>query len=368
MKTFLPSLNRKLVAFFTIVLLLLLSSKTNAATINVTSSTTWSALGTTPTAADDIVISNQATLTVNVSNAVCKSITLGNGGSNNNGNLTFNASSQVTISGNIIFAPIGNRTNTLTMTAGGNLICQGITINEPSSSFVSGAGTVTLTANNTLPTTIFTTFNNLSITGGTTTIGVGTTVSGNLVVGTGAAFATTGTLTLGVTGTTSITGTFTLAGTGNKSFTGDVTLNSGAVWNETGVSAYSFAGTFANSATTFTANTGVHTFSGATKAFNGSTTTSIPSVAVTGTYTNNGTLTVGTALSGAGTLANASVLNTSGTVSTTTLSNSGTMNHSGSGTITTANGDDVDVETEWVDYGKLKATDSDGNEYELEAD
>jgi len=40
----------------------------------------------------------------------------------------------------------------------------------------------------------------------------------------------------------------------------------------------------------------------------------------------------------------------------------------GSGTITTANGDDVDVETEWVDYGKLKATDSDGNEYELEAD
>uniref|UniRef100_UPI002FDB029F beta strand repeat-containing protein n=1 Tax=Flavobacterium sp. TaxID=239 RepID=UPI002FDB029F len=336
MKTFLPSLNRKLVAFFTIVLLLLLSSKTNAATINVTSSTTWSALGTTPTAADDIVISNQATLTVNVSNAVCKSITLGNGGSNNNGNLTFNASSQVTISGNIIFAPIGNRTNTLTMTAGGNLICQGITINEPSSSFVSGAGTVTLTANNTLPTTIFTTFNNLSITGGTTTIGVGTTVSGNLVVGTGAAFATTGTLTLGVTGTTSITGTFTLAGTGNKSFTGDVTLNSGAVWNETGVSAYSFAGTFANSATTFTANTGVHTFSGATKAFNGSTTTSIPSVAVTGTYTNNGTLTVGTALSGAGTLANASVLNTSGTVSTTTLSNSGTMNHSGSGTITTA--------------------------------
>ncbi|WP_291151752.1 hypothetical protein [Flavobacterium sp. UBA7680] len=40
----------------------------------------------------------------------------------------------------------------------------------------------------------------------------------------------------------------------------------------------------------------------------------------------------------------------------------------GTGTITNAEGDKVDVEVEWVDYGELKATDQDGNEYELTVD
>ena len=40
----------------------------------------------------------------------------------------------------------------------------------------------------------------------------------------------------------------------------------------------------------------------------------------------------------------------------------------GNGTITTSDGDEVEVDAEWIDYGKLKATDNDGNEYELEAE
>ncbi|WP_442787273.1 hypothetical protein [Flavobacterium suncheonense] len=40
----------------------------------------------------------------------------------------------------------------------------------------------------------------------------------------------------------------------------------------------------------------------------------------------------------------------------------------GNGTITTPDGDEVEVDAEWIDYGKLKATDDDGNEYELEAE
>jgi hypothetical protein len=40
----------------------------------------------------------------------------------------------------------------------------------------------------------------------------------------------------------------------------------------------------------------------------------------------------------------------------------------GRGTITNSNGDEVEIDAEWVDYGKLKATDDDGNEYELEAE
>lgn len=40
----------------------------------------------------------------------------------------------------------------------------------------------------------------------------------------------------------------------------------------------------------------------------------------------------------------------------------------GAGILTNSEGEDVDVEVEWFDYGKLKAVDDDGNEYELEVD
>lgn len=40
----------------------------------------------------------------------------------------------------------------------------------------------------------------------------------------------------------------------------------------------------------------------------------------------------------------------------------------GSGTITNSNGEEIEVETEWIDKGVLNATDDDGNEYELNVD
>lgn len=40
----------------------------------------------------------------------------------------------------------------------------------------------------------------------------------------------------------------------------------------------------------------------------------------------------------------------------------------GSGTITDENGDEKDVDVEWVDYGVMEATDDDGNTYTMEAD
>lgn len=39
----------------------------------------------------------------------------------------------------------------------------------------------------------------------------------------------------------------------------------------------------------------------------------------------------------------------------------------GAGTITNSNGEEIDIEAEWVDYGVIKATDDNGNVYELEA-
>ena len=88
---------------------------------------------------------------------------------------------------------------------------------------------------------------------------------------------------------------------------------------------------------TFNAGTGVYTLSGTTKTISGTLT--IPSVVVTGTYTNNGTLTVSTALTGAGGLTNgaAGMLNIGGTstISTLTATASGNIvNYNGSGTQT----------------------------------
>jgi hypothetical protein len=39
----------------------------------------------------------------------------------------------------------------------------------------------------------------------------------------------------------------------------------------------------------------------------------------------------------------------------------------GAGTIINTNKETIDIQVEWVDYGKLKGTDNDGNEYTLEA-
>jgi hypothetical protein len=189
-------------------------------------------------------------------------------------------------------------------------------------------------------------FDNLTIDSpdNTITLGSSVTVADNLSIGDGTTFATASTYTLGVTGTTTVgggaSGTLTLDGTGSETFTGDVTVNSGGYWNETGVATYSFGGNLQNDGT-FTANSGVHTFTGATKTFSGANTISIPSVTISGTYTNNGTLTVGTALSGGGGLTNGTapttaILNIGGTCSITTLSNAGTVAITGSGTISTA--------------------------------
>ena len=212
------------------------------------------------------------------------------------------------------------------------------TINANSTSTVEYYGTAQIVGN--------TTYGNLVLSGsGTKTLQSGTTalsgsltlsgavsattaaglaISGNLNIGDGTTLATASTFTLGVTGTTTLgggtSGTLTLAGTGAKTFTGDVTINAGGVWNETGVSTYSIAGSLQNGGT-LTANTGVHTFTGASKTFSGASTISIPSVTVSGTYQNNGTLTVNTALAGSGTLTQGAtgILNIGGTSTTFTL-------------------------------------------------
>jgi hypothetical protein len=106
-----------------------------------------------------------------------------------------------------------------------------------------------------------------------------------------------------VTGTTSITGTINFGSTSgtarNMTFNGAVTLNSGAVWNETTTGAaatFSFGNSLTNNATTFTAQNTAHNFTGATMTLSGTTATVIPTATFTGNYTNSGTFTSATLL------------------------------------------------------------------------
>ncbi|KAF0164699.1 MAG: Uncharacterized protein FD157_1863 [Rhodocyclaceae bacterium] len=178
------------------------------------------------------------------------------------------------------------------------------------------------------------TANNLTV---NKTAGVLTTTNGILNVN-GNLIVTLGTLNLAnaatVTGTTSITGVLGhTTVTGLRTFTGAVTINSGGTMSETaaaalvfdnnltisnggtltenGAATMSLAGNLQNDGS-YTASTGTHTFSGAARTISGTSAITIPNLAVTGTYTNSGTLTAGTTLSGAGTLANGN--GTSGTL------------------------------------------------------
>ncbi len=193
---------------------------------------------------------------------------------------------------------------------------------------LSGSGTKTLTG-----TTIS---GNLTLSGtATATTAAALTIGGNLTVNSGTTFTVAG-FNLTVTGTTSVSGTLAhSSATGTKTFTGNVTINSGGLWNETAAAVISMAGNLQIDGT-FTASTGLHTLSGAGKTLSGLNALAIPSVTVSGTYQNNGTLTVNTAtsLAGAGTLTQGTgaILNLGGTSAITGLTataNPNTVNYTG---------------------------------------
>ncbi len=152
------------------------------------------------------------------------------------------------------------------------------------------------------------------------TTGANLTIAGTVHVATGSTL-TVGAYTLSVGGTTTIdqNGSLVFSSVTNpgKTFTGAVTVN--GVWNEAYAVTPTFHAGLTNNATTWTASTGVHTFNGTAQIITGNTATVIPSVTITGTTTNNGTLTVGTALVCTAALTNGTtgVLNIGGTSSGT---------------------------------------------------
>jgi len=187
-----------------------------AQTVNWSAITNGSGPGGQPSSIDTILVYQGSTLRVDVTNAVCASIQLSQTGQGP-GTLVFNAGSRLTVSGTVTMG-VNNGSagsfGTVTMTSGGTLICQSLAVGTntiPPSVWTPGAGTVQLTANNTLPTISITSFNNLIISAGTTiTLGRALTVAnltqsgGNIALGAN---------TLTVTGS-HYAGTNTVSGTG----------------------------------------------------------------------------------------------------------------------------------------------------------
>ena len=160
---------------------------------NWASASTWSNCGgVIPQSADTVEISGNDTITINVSNAVAASLTIGRSSNSGSGTLVFSSGSQLTVSGSVTLGSTVNSgdNGTITMTAGGTLIVGSLALGISGKTWTPGSGTVVMTATNTLPATTFTTFNNLTINGGTTTLGRNVTISSNLTV-------TAGTLDLG---------------------------------------------------------------------------------------------------------------------------------------------------------------------------
>lgn len=127
------------------------------------------------------------------------------------------------------------------------------------------------------------------------------------------------------TGLTTINGTINFTGISTSRFGGGVLLNTGGVWANTGNSPITFRGVgggITNNGGTFTSGTGIYTFDTNPQTIAGTSPVTISNVTVTAiALTNNGTLTVPTALSGTGSLVNSATgtLNLGGTSAITTL-------------------------------------------------
>jgi len=214
-----------------------------------------SGAGGIPSTADDVTVTADRTVTLDVATPVVNSLLISGTLNTSNGTSwglntkTLNIDATGTLTANASTVTLSGTTGTLfTKHASG-------TFNNGTSTVVlSGNGSATVNSGTVA-------FTNLTSSGtGTKTLAGTVTVSGNLVVSAGTVDLSTSTPT--ITGTSSVTGTLTDSSvTGTNTFTGGVTVNSGGTWNNTNDPAYSFAGGLTvNTGATFTSGAGAYTF------------------------------------------------------------------------------------------------------------
>jgi len=217
---------------------------------NWNSNTTWSnnyyggptaPLGAYPLEGDNVFIENDYIVTVNVNSACAtlngslyKSGTLMFGGPytlNVSGKVQLGGSGDINQKGSIKFANGstlnadnltfgGTAPGIINMTSGGILNISSLNVNTiTGNNWTPGTGTVIMNATNTLPATLFTTFNNLTFNAGTTTATTALTILGNLNLNTGATFEG-GAFTHNIAGNWTNNGGRFTPGTGTTNFTG----------------------------------------------------------------------------------------------------------------------------------------------------
>lgn len=286
-----------------------MTAEANSIVINSASSNTILNLNGNPlTVTGNFLINSPSvdstTSTVYVSDSVVSiggnlTITGGSSGTARNSVVQI-TSGHLTVNGNVIFSGTASMAQLLFTFAGGQLTVLG-NFGSGGTLTTSGNGTILFGGTGAQTMGAYNTYNNVTVNSGSvTTIQTGSVIiNNNLIVN--------GTIDMGATsslvsGTTTVAngGTLTISdGSGSHNFTGLVTVSSGGTWNETTTADAGFWDGITNSGT-FTASAGIHTLMGSTL----TGTLSIPSVTVSDDSTNNGSLTVSTALSGAYTLTN----------------------------------------------------------------
>ncbi|MEN9571538.1 MAG: hypothetical protein RL172_2769 [Bacteroidota bacterium] len=125
-----------------------------------------------PTAADDAIIGNGLTVSIEATGAVCNNLTIGTGDETSSGAILFVGTSGLTVTDNITLGDIAGATGTITMDAAASLTCGRVTEGDPGFSgiYETNFGTITFTGTFTLPYNLFQ-FNNLVITSGTVSTG-----------------------------------------------------------------------------------------------------------------------------------------------------------------------------------------------------
>ncbi|MGE0590324.1 MAG: beta strand repeat-containing protein, partial [Cyclobacteriaceae bacterium] len=245
----------------------------------------------------------------------------------------------------------GNFTSPTTLTASGGITLTSGTFTAGTNTNVGGnwtrnGGTFTSGTNTTFNGTGAqviggsqgTTFNNVATGSSTnTSTAAAITINGDLDIADGTSLSIGG-FDFSVAGSTDVgagaSGSLSISSAaGNKTFTGLVDIGANASWNNSGNSALTFQnGIGKNASATFTAGSGLYTFNTNPQSLTG--TFSIPNVTASGiTLTNDGDLTVATALSGTALTQSANAtLNIGGTSTITTLTASAldnTVNYTG---------------------------------------
>ncbi|MFY7880250.1 MAG: hypothetical protein ACOVP6_09275, partial [Lacibacter sp.] len=179
-----------------------------------------------PSSSDAVILitssSNGVNVVVNTSNAVCASLQLGGTSASTAGRITFasTGSPKLTVSGTVTVGGSGSTNNNrrgeitfvngatleanqivltrstagndnpgiITMSAGSTLITGSFVVGQGTTTWTPSTGTVILKSDNTLPSTVFNTFHNLTFLEGTTTAPGTLTINGDLTIGSDGGF------------------------------------------------------------------------------------------------------------------------------------------------------------------------------------